>query len=238
MRHLIINADDFGYSRSVNRGIAQAHEHGIVTSASLMVDRPATDEAAAYARHHSELDLGLHAELSHWRVSYLPRKGAMLSPARLRKRVAGEISRQLERFRALVGQDPSHLDSHQHRHLAAVPRPLFEETAAELGIPLRRVTSDIRFCGEFYGHDERGRPRRSAITAEALLALIEELEDGVTELCCHPGFVDDLHDWYRDERALEVLALCDPQVADAVRRLEIHLCGFADAASATETVAT
>ena len=45
-RHLIVNADDFGYSRGVNRGIIEAHERGIVTSASLMVKQPASEEAA------------------------------------------------------------------------------------------------------------------------------------------------------------------------------------------------
>ena len=52
---LIVNADDFGCSRGVNRGIIEAHEHGIVTSASLMVNRPAASEAAEYGREHPEL---------------------------------------------------------------------------------------------------------------------------------------------------------------------------------------
>ena len=51
-RVLIVNADDFGLSAGVNRGIVEAHERGIVTSASLMVRRPAAREAADYARTH------------------------------------------------------------------------------------------------------------------------------------------------------------------------------------------
>lgn len=47
---MIVNADDFGLSPGVNRGIIQAHEHGIVTSASLMVRRAAAYQAAQYAR--------------------------------------------------------------------------------------------------------------------------------------------------------------------------------------------
>jgi hypothetical protein len=49
LRLLIVNADDLGCSRGVNRGIIEAHERGIVTSASLMVNRPAASEAAEYA---------------------------------------------------------------------------------------------------------------------------------------------------------------------------------------------
>ncbi len=59
-RALIVNADDFGQSFGVNRGIMEAHERGIVTSASLMVRWPAAREAAAYARKYPRLSLGLH----------------------------------------------------------------------------------------------------------------------------------------------------------------------------------
>src|SRR5262245_21490417 len=65
-RYLIVNADDFGLSPGVNRGITEAHENGIVTSASLMVRWPAAAEAAAYARVHQELSVGLHLDLGEW----------------------------------------------------------------------------------------------------------------------------------------------------------------------------
>src|SRR5215831_3654590 len=66
VRQLIVNADDFGQSPGVNRGIIQAHERGIVTSASLMVRWRAAAEAAAYARAHPRLGLGLHVDLGEW----------------------------------------------------------------------------------------------------------------------------------------------------------------------------
>src|SRR5262249_22921163 len=62
-RYLIVNADDFGRSAGVNRGIIQAHEQGIVTSASLMVHWPAAREAAEYGRGRPGLSLGLHFDL-------------------------------------------------------------------------------------------------------------------------------------------------------------------------------
>ena len=61
-RYLIVNADDFGQSDGVNRGIVRAHEGGIVTSASLMVRWPAAEEAAACARTHLRLSVGLHLD--------------------------------------------------------------------------------------------------------------------------------------------------------------------------------
>ena len=65
-KYLIVNGDDFGLSHGVNRGIIQAHEEGIVTSASLMVRGPAAEEAAAYARAHPEMSVGLHIDLGEW----------------------------------------------------------------------------------------------------------------------------------------------------------------------------
>ena len=65
-RTLVVNADDFGLSTGVNQGIICAHEEGIVTSASLMVRQPAAAEAAAYARDHSRLSVGLHLNLAEW----------------------------------------------------------------------------------------------------------------------------------------------------------------------------
>ena len=62
-RVLIVNADDFGASEGVNRGIVDAHVRGVVTSTSLMVRGAAAAQAAALARDHPELSVGLHWEL-------------------------------------------------------------------------------------------------------------------------------------------------------------------------------
>jgi predicted glycoside hydrolase/deacetylase ChbG (UPF0249 family) len=229
VRYLVVNADDFGYSRSVNRGVIEAHERGIVTSASLMVDRPGAEDAAAYSDHRSELGLGLHIELRRWRVSRIPRRGAALRASRLARSATAELRRQLERFRALVGRDPSHLDAHYNRHLAPDVQPYFEALAHELGVTLRRVDRRIAFRGEFYGQDGRGRPDPDAITPDALLRLVESIDQTITDLACHPGFTDDLDDWYRTEREQEVRALCDERVRAAVSRMELKLCTFPDA---------
>jgi chitin disaccharide deacetylase len=228
LKSLIVNADDLGASRGVNHGIIEAHEHGIVTSASLMVYGSAAAEAAEFARGSSKLGLGLHVELRRWRMSLVPGRGAALSAAGIRRHVSRELHRQLERFRLLVGRDPTHLDSHQHRHTWPLTQPMFERTARELRIPLRRTALGVRFCGDFYGHDGRGRPDPDAITSEALIQLLEQIPEGATELCCHPGYVGDLNEWYRVEREQEVRVLCDPRVQDAVHRRAITLCTFAD----------
>src|ERR1041384_4752267 len=112
-KYLIVNADDFGQSPGVNRGIIEAHERGIVTSASLMTRWLAAGEAALYAKQHPELSVGLHFDLGEWRYQ----AGdwvSVYSVAPLEDKVAveRELFRQLEVFRCLLGRDPTHINSH------------------------------------------------------------------------------------------------------------------------------
>src|SRR5712691_10496693 len=117
-KYLIVNADDFGQSHSVNSGIIEAYEHGIVTSTSLMVRWPAAAEAAAYSRQHPNLSLGLHVDLGEWAYCGEQWKSLyQVVPSNDMIAVADEVSRQLTTFRRLVGKDPTHIDSHQHVHL-------------------------------------------------------------------------------------------------------------------------
>jgi predicted glycoside hydrolase/deacetylase ChbG (UPF0249 family) len=227
---LIVNADDFGCSSGVNRGIVEAHEHGIVTSASLMVNRPAATEAAEYGREHPELAVGLHVELRHWRVRWRP-WSFVWSNRRLRRLVTNDLAAQLDRFRALIGRDPTHLDSHQHRHRSESLQPIFQILAQELDVPLRHFDPRIHFCGRFYGQDGAGKPDFAAITPAALIAVLETLPMGVTELGCHPGYTDGLKAWYREERVQEVATLCHPEVREAIERLQIELVSFRDVAA-------
>src|SRR5262245_54457274 len=60
---LIVNADDFGRSHSINEAVIRAHREGILTTASLMVNEPGCDEAVALAREHPKLGVGLHLTL-------------------------------------------------------------------------------------------------------------------------------------------------------------------------------
>src|SRR4051794_9797223 len=62
-RRLIINADDFGRSHSINEAVVRAHREGVLTSASLMMNEVACDEAVALARENPKLGVGLHLTL-------------------------------------------------------------------------------------------------------------------------------------------------------------------------------
>jgi predicted glycoside hydrolase/deacetylase ChbG (UPF0249 family) len=229
-RTLIVNADDFGYSPGINRGIITAHEQGIVTSASLMVRWPRADEAAAYGKQHPELSVGLHVDLGEWTY----RDGAWVPVYQAVSlddvsAVAAEVSRQLVAFRRLLGRDPTHLDSHQHAHRRASVGALLIETARQLSLPLRGCTPAIYYCGGFYSQNAEGAPRPGAVSADSLLEILAALPRGIVELSCHPGDGDeDVNTVYRRERALEVKVLCDPGVRAAVVAMGFELCSFGD----------
>src|SRR6266700_580709 len=62
-RRLIVNADDFGRSSSINQAVIRAHREGVLTSASLMVNEPGFEEAVHMARENPSLGVGLHLTL-------------------------------------------------------------------------------------------------------------------------------------------------------------------------------
>ena len=228
-RTLVVNADDFGQSAGINAGIVEAHERGIVTSASLMVRWPAAGEAAELARSHPRLGVGLHLDLGEWAYrdgSWTPLYEVV--PADDAAAVGAELERQLERFRELTGGDPTHIDSHQHAHRAEPVRSVVRAAARALGIPVRHFTEGIRYSGDFYGQGGSGYPVPEAIGVESLVRIIEMLPAGITELACHPGDASGLDSMYGAERTVELRTLCDPRVREAVERAGIRLASFAE----------
>jgi predicted glycoside hydrolase/deacetylase ChbG (UPF0249 family) len=226
-KFLIVNADDFGLSPGVNHGIITAHEEGIVTSASLMVRGAAAAEAAAYARLHPDLGIGLHVDLGEWACrdgDWFPVYEVVCPDDAAA--VAGEVHKQLDAFHKLLGRHPSHLDSHQHVHRSEPARSVLLDVARRLAIPLRHFTPEVCYCGDFYGQSAEGEPALEAIQVANLVRIIEHLPPGVTELACHPALGDDIETMYRTERAVEVATLCDDCVKKALADFAVQRISF------------
>jgi chitin disaccharide deacetylase len=236
-KYLIVNADDFGLSPGINRGVIGSHERGIVTSASLMVRWPAAAEAAAYAREHRSLSLGLHVDIGEWAYrddEWVPAYSVVST-----EDVSGlesEITRQLETFSTLSGMVPTHIDSHQHVHRRDPVRSLLTRFADALRIPLRQCSPSIIYCGNFYGQTTEGMSLRDNISVSGLMRTLMALKPGITELSCHPAATADFVSAYRTERQLEFETLCDPQVRRQIDIMGIELLTFGDTASTIQAL--
>ena len=217
-KRLIVNADDFGASPGINRGIVECHTRGVVTSTSLMVNGPAAAEAAELAAAHPRLGVGLHCDLEGF-VAQVD----LGDPEAVRL----EAARQLERFHALTGGPPTHVDSHHHVHRQPHLTAVFEELVAPLGVPLRD-DGRVAFIGGFYGQWEWRVTDLHHVSVDFLsLILREEVGEGWTELSCHPGYVDPGFDSvYLGEREAEIDTLTNPAIRATLAELDIELASY------------
>jgi hopanoid biosynthesis associated protein HpnK len=157
---LIVNADDFGRSSSINQAVVRAHRTGILTTASLMVNEPDCEEAVCLARENPRLGVGLHLTFICGHSALAPDRIPGLVNARgeftnnpagaglryffqscLREQLRAEIHAQFERFHA-TGLPLDHVNGHLHLHLHPVVFSILMQDARELGIQRVRLTFD------------------------------------------------------------------------------------------------
>ena len=151
MRCLIVNADDFGFTSGVNRGIVEAHTRGVVTSSTLMANGPAFVEAVQLAKTLPQLSVGCHVVFidgqSVLTAKEIPSLTVGTSASRFRdglktfaaRAVAGRIdtdevsaeaTAQIRKLQA-AGIVVSHIDTHKHTHLfPKILQPLLRAAAA------------------------------------------------------------------------------------------------------------
>ncbi len=219
MKYLIVNGDDFGASPGISRGILEAHQWGILTSTSMMVNAPASETAAAMARGVPAMSVGLHADLT---------AEMSTSDEMLEQRLAAALDSQLRRFERLMQRGPTHLDAHYNLYRDARALPHFLELARRHGSPLREH-SPVRYFPSFYGQ-WGGATHWEQISPEGLARLLEtEIREGITELSCHPGYVEaDLATSYAAEREVELRTLCDPVIRQVLAEQAIQLVNYHD----------
>lgn len=286
MKSLIVNADDFGWTDGVNRGIADAHRNGIVTSASLLANGKAFESAVAIARSTPDIGVGVHLNLSDGpslaptdRVASLVDAGGnftggpeklLLRRARqnlLLEDVELEWDLQIQKV-VRSGISPTHLDGHKHVHMLPGLFEIALRLAKRHGIGAIRVSHEASFLrsamaeGQLHpgvalkqGVQARGLKllardahqwaERSAIstadyfcgvahtgqwTYAGIVNLLKSLPDAVTELMCHPGYVDaDLENSatrLQNSRKEELDILTNAQVRNLVASEGIRLIDY------------
>jgi hopanoid biosynthesis associated protein HpnK len=286
MRQLIVNADDFGLTQAVSKGILDAHNEGIVTSASLMANGSAFDTAVSISRRTPELGIGVHLNLTagtpvstdlrirslvdhtgrmHFSVSRLLQAIVLrrVDLAHVETELRSQISKVVS-----AGILPTHLDGHKHVHLLPGVSDIVIRLAQEFSIRSIRcpheVAPDLRtllrcsdsrsavikqhlvaravsvfarafekklakarllFPDHFYGLSETG-----FLHTRGILGIVGALPEGVSELMCHPGYLDDdlVNAGTRllAQREAEMRALTAPTVKTLVAERGIQLVSY------------
>lgn len=220
-KNLIVNADDFGASTGVNRGILECHIRGVVTSTSLMVTGRAVREAVSMSRDYPELAIGLH-----WDVWGEDEREFDIDDLQA---VHDEFHRQLDEFYRLLGRMPTHVDSHRHAHRGGRQMLLFRQLVEPLCVPLRN-DGRVRYVGGFYAQWQWMVTNLEYVSVPYLQRMLrEEVGKGWTEFSCHPGYASsDYAAVYYAEREAEVRTLTDPRIRQTAEELGISLASYAD----------
>ncbi|WP_061708873.1 chitin disaccharide deacetylase [Pseudenterobacter timonensis] len=232
---LIVNADDFGLSKGQNYGIVEACRHGVVTSATALVNGEAVEHAAALSRDLPELGVGMHFVLTLGApltaMPGLTRDGQLgkwiwglaEQDALPLEEIARELDCQFNRFVDLFGCLPTHIDSHHHVHMIPAIFPLVADYASRKGVAMRLdrqvegITADgvvttQGFSSEFYGEEIS-----EALFLQVLDASAARKERSL-EVMAHPAFIDNTvrQSAYCWPRLTELAVLTSPSLKNAI----------------------
>jgi predicted glycoside hydrolase/deacetylase ChbG (UPF0249 family) len=245
MRRLIVNADDFGLTPGVTRGILAAHRLGIVTSSTALVTQPLDRDDVARAFEQG-LALGLHVNLTLGRPltggrSLVEGSGQFVRDARRAaarasaRDVERELEAQIERFLGLARRAPTHLDSHHHVALHPPIREAVLAAAARLAVPVRSEDDAARARSRAAGlrtpdHFFGGSGPAPYWTPLRTLAQLAALPPGTSEFMTHPGLFDQALAFsrYGRQRETELVGLGTPTARAAAAGLGLTLCTFAE----------
>ena len=280
MKQLIVNADDFGISRSVNRGIIEAFQNGIVTSTSLMANGTDFFGGIDRLKENPQLGTGIHLNILRGEPLIHPRMVNHLIQGRhfclkltslpwvtlsriILNEIESEYRSQIERILTYIPQI-THIDSEKHHHFFPRIFKLVCRLAQEYRIPYIRwinetmtISKDVvinmgLFCLSVFKHKNRQYARHYKIkttdqfcgikltgqmTERNLCQTLNGIQKGVSELCCHPGYIDAEHrkgtemfsKYYIDNhRENELAILCSHRIRRQLDLAHIHLTHFGE----------
>jgi predicted glycoside hydrolase/deacetylase ChbG (UPF0249 family) len=256
VKQLVVNADDFGFTRDVNAGILEAHRTGILTATTLMATGDAFDDAVRLARETPSLDIGCHLVLVGAPGFPLTIAQLLRAVALGRIRIYEELVKQVRRI-VDAGLSPTHLDTHKHTHILPPVLEAVARISEEFRIPWVRRPFDYPLQpggagwtnrimglmrGRFRAVLDRHRCRSTdwfagfrltgRYRSGDLVELIRALPEGATEFMCHPGLCgEDLRSArtrLKESREAELRALTAPEVRAALAESGVTLASFRD----------
>ncbi|MBP1971553.1 putative glycoside hydrolase/deacetylase ChbG (UPF0249 family) [Virgibacillus natechei] len=241
---VIINADDYGLTPGVSSGILYGHQKGIITSTTAMVNTEFAKQSVedAMTEEYGNLGIGLHLvldmgqsvsssvnSLTDHRGFFL--KGEELVQSATKRDVKIELEAQLDLLYKW-GINVTHIDSHHHMHLH-IPCALeaVGEVAEEYKLPIRSFseqTIDNVLTTDYFNYDFYGS---ETIVNDHLIKTFSDVKPGVTEVMCHPGFLDA---WlyrrssYTDDRMNELEVLVNKRIINWFKNNSIEMIHYGD----------
>lgn len=241
IQKLIVNADDFGLSQGNTIGIVLAHQQGIVTSTTCLMNMPYTEFALQLAHQYPSLGVGVHLTITvgkpliEGKFSYTDDNGFFKKkstyidkqPHAKEEELYYEWKAQIEKFIAITGHKPTHIDSHHHVHLLPWHQDIAIKLAKEYDIPMRQ-REHILETYEYVRCDDRmyDDDINYAFVTQAM-----STDDEILELMCHPALLDQrLYDIssYSLPRMKELELLSSPQLKQFIHDHHIALINFHD----------
>lgn len=201
MTKLIINADDFGYTESVNYGIISAFKNGVVRSTTTMANMPGFEHAMELLKENKNLGCGVHMTLSAYKPVLSNLKTIVDENGMFYRRITDEVIENMdldeiyEEFCAQIEKvkahtEITHLDSHHHVHTLEKLKPVIERILNEYDLPIRggfeynmEYSKIVPLVDKFYGEN---------VEEDYFAKNIDELKKyEVVDIMSHPAYVDD-----------------------------------------------
>lgn len=244
MRKLIVNADDFGLTRGINKGIVQGFRLGIITSATALVNMPCWPHAASLVSKLAGLGVGLHFNLTvgsplttpQYIPSLVNKRGKFHGNLeQLTQADSLDVVRELyNQYNRLLrsGIKPTHIDSHEDVHTLDNILAILLDFAALHHLPLRLVPqarSRYSNAGAATTGDLIDAFQDKGANRPNFERLLDNCRAETVEFRCHPGMVDaDLEavSAYTWQRERELAVVCAYNKEEFPRRYGFELIPF------------
>ncbi|SFB00436.1 hypothetical protein SAMN04488072_10575 [Lentibacillus halodurans] len=225
MLKLIINADDFGYSRAINYGIIDAHTQGVLTSTTCMTNMPGANHAYELGKQHRSLGIGVHLTLTCGRPllnnhqTLVDADGNFKKLHHYREKFHIDQNELYQEWKAQIeafldsGLVPTHLDSHHHINNLEPMLPVFIRLAREYNLPVRNNFDQEAAKAKLLTTDVfEYNPEIMLADTQTILNHYKHAE--TVEIMCHPAYLDKFtmeNSTYAMPRLEELAAITHPE---------------------------